>query len=372
MGLRKAFILLILAGMGLMLYGQRDRQHEGRQAFRTFEQRALSGDAEAQYRLATILEKGWDSIAPDSTRALGLMRASANARFAPAMNYMGYLYGVGYRVNGRQLVAANPDSARYWLRLSADMGDPRAMSNLAYLLLNPDSLTIRSRNREHDDSLAFRYLSRAAEQQAPTAMSMLGDLYRDGRAVNADTLKAASLYEGAASRGLPDAQLRLISLMGSRWEKLPADSALRLGLKYYTTYAPAAGVVLFEHASTASNSTDIAPDTIPLASDSPTLSSANPQARAFALLGNAFSRGNGVKYDHDKSLACYARAAREGNPSAMYVLAETLDMFPDALSDIVTLKSSEEWLADPRELRRKAASAGITDAASANRALFTL
>ena len=57
-------------------------------------------------------------------------------------------------------------------------------------------------------------------------------------------------------------------------------------------------------------------------------------ARAMALLGDAYSRGVGVKYSHDKSLAYFARAALAGNPSAMYILAETLEVFPDALQDL--------------------------------------
>lgn len=336
---------------------------EGRRAFRQFEQRAENGDAEAQYRLATVLETGWDSVPGDSVRALELMRRSAQAGFPPAMNYLGYLYGKGYKVGDRELIPVDRDSSVMWLRRSADAGDPRAVSNLAYLLLNDTASAYPSEARlqAQNDSIAFVYLQKGASAQIPTAFSMLGDMYRDGRWVKRDTLKATANYEAALERGLGDAEARLIALMGHRWQRLSQDSAFHLGLRYYTGYAPGAGVLLLEHASEIPDTTGITDTT-------------GISARAMALLGDAYSRGVGVKYSHDKSLEYFARAALAGNPSAMYILAETLEVFPDALQDLPSDFPDREVaidrLSDPARLRAEAARSGIHNSTDAHRALF--
>lgn len=328
---------------------------EGRRAFRQFEQRAENGDAEAQYRLATILETGWDSVPADSVRALDLMQRSARNGFPPAMNYLGYLYGKGYKVGDRKLIPVDRDSSVMWLRRSADAGDPRAVSNLAYLLLNDSTIGLTPAERVHNDSIAYVYLQKGATAQIPTAFSMLGDMYRDGRWVKRDTLKAAANYEAALERGLGDAEARLIALMGHRWQRLPQDSAFHLGQRYYTGYAPGAGVLLLERAAEIPDTTGIC-------------------ARAMALLGDAYSRGVGVKYSHDKSLEYFARAALAGNPSAMYILAETLEVFPDALQDLPSDFPDREVaisrLSDPARLRAEAARCGIHTSTDAHRALF--
>lgn len=363
--MRKAVLILL----GVMVASMFAATPEGRRAFRQFERRAENGDAEAQYRLATVLETGWDSVPADSVRALELMRRSARNGFAPAMNYLGYLYGKGYKVGDRKLIPVDRDSSVMWLRRSADAGDPRAVSNLAYLLLN-DTVSGRTpEERLAADSTAYAYLVKGANSQIPTAFSMLGDMYRDGRWVKRDTLKAAANYEAALEHGLGDAEARLIALMGHRWQRLPQDSAFNLGLRYYTGYAPGAGVLLLERAAEI-------PDTIGIG------------ARAMALLGDAYSRGVGVKYSHDKSLEYFALAALTGNPSAMYILAETLEVFPDALQDFPSdlcnhpaalqnlpaafpdRETAIDRLRDPVRLRAEAARCGIRTSTDAHRALF--
>lgn len=370
-------IVVILAAV--MTIAGRDT--DGRRSFRAFEERAVGGDPEAQFRLALVLETGWDSVPPDSLRALGFIRKSAMAGYPPAMNYLGYLYRNGYRVAGRELITVNNDSSRQWLRRSADKGDARAMANLAFLILETDSATCGRCHREEQDSIAYRYLSAAAGQKVPTALSMLGDLSRYGRIVKKDTLKAMAYYEAALQQGLGDAEVRLISLMRSRWLSLPADSALNLGIRYYSSYAPAAGVILFEQAVdyAANRESGNICDTLG------NTTVRDVAAKGMVLLGDAYSRGIGVKYDHLKSLGYFAGAALLGNPSAMFILAETLEIFPDALSDLRKNSSSIPGLhpdsdpdsetklleiSDPQWLRRHAAEAGIVSAHDADKAIF--
>lgn len=357
------------------------RDPDGRRSFRAFEERAVGGDPEAQYRLALVLETGWDSVPSDSLRALDFIRRSAMAGYPPAMNYLGYIYRDGYKAEGRELITVNNDSARQWLRRSADKGDARAMANLAFLILETDSATCCRCRREENDSIAYGYLLAAAEQKVPTALSMLGDLSRYGRIVKKDTLKAMTYYENALQQGLEDAEVRLISLMHTRWQALPADSALNLGIRYYLSYAPAAGVILFEQAvdSSANQRFDNICDTVGMTT------AKEVAAKGMVLLGNAYSRGIGVKYDHLKSLGYFAGSALLGNPSAMFILAETLEIFPDALNDLrenaasirnLLPSSNADFetrmleISNPQWLRSHAGEAGIVSAHDADKAIF--
>ncbi len=325
---------------------------EARRSFEAFERKAESGDPEAQYRLSVILERGFDTIPADTVRSLRLLRSSAQAGFAPAQNYLGFLYGQG------EMVEANPDSARYWIRRAADGGDPKAAYNLAYMLLDD-----RNRETSPRDSAAVRYLTIAVDAGLPQAMTKLADIYSEGRLVSPDTVKAVELYGEAIERGFADAELRLLNLMGPVWRKLNSEESLRLALEYWNMGAYAIGAELAQQVGPAE------PET----------------ARAYALLGHAYSRGQGVPYSHHAANEYFARAALMGNPSAQFILAETLEIFPDALADLIPAsdasisgpKTPESLTPEsltpetliPESLRAAAAAAGITTAEAAARAI---
>lgn len=322
-------ILFILAGVVATMFAATP---EARQAFRAFEQKAENGDAESQYRLGTLLETGWDSIPADSVRALRMFRMSAAQDCPAAMNYIGYLFGRGYRAGGKDLLAADPDSARYWLKRSADSEDPRAMANMAYLLLEEARSLTDSAAVMKTDSAAWGYMMKAADQGVPTAYSMMGDMYRDGRYVPKDTLKAAVMYENALARGLYDAEARLISLMGPVWDRMTPDEAFQYGIKYYDGYAPSAGTYLLLRAAElpqipesgwkkSDALVEVLNHRIDIAAD------------ALTALGEAASLGKGLPYDHDLSRDYYVMAALAGSPEAQKVIREILGLFPDSFAD---------------------------------------
>ena len=304
---------------------------EARQSFEAFERRAESGDAEAQFRLSAILEKGYDSIPADTARSLRLLRLSASQGYAPAQNYLGFLYSRG------ELLTANRDSALYWIRRAADGGDAKAAHNLAYMILNGDRLT-----GEQDDTLALVYLERATEAGLPQSMTMLARIYEEGRLVEADTLRAVDLYERAIGKGFGDAQVRLLNLKGPEWKYLSSEQSLAEALRYWAMGAYTISTELAEQVGPADTQT----------------------ARAYALLGHAYSRGLGVPYDHKRANEYFARAALMGNPAARFIIAETLEIFPDALSYLFPAHSLPAAMT-PAALRATAAAAGITTAEQA-------
>lgn len=272
-------------------------------------ERARQGDAAALYKLAMIYDMGYDSVAVDSARSTALYRQAALLGYAPAQSFLGYRYFKG------EYVAKDIDSALYWIAKAAGNGDARAANNLGYLLSEGSVVA-------QDYEKAVHWLTIAADAGLPTGESLLADLYRRGLGTVPDTAKAVSLYTRAIEGGLQDAEMKLLSMMGRKWESLPADSMVRFGRYYYTRRAPSVGVTLFEYASRQGN------------------------ADAFALLGDAYSRAQGVAYDHDKSIACFLEAALRGNPSAQFVIAELLDIFPDALSAETFTKIITEYYKD--------------------------
>lgn len=345
---RRLFPLLLIAIMvvGVALA---DTLTERRAALRALAEKAEGGDAAALYHLATLHDTGYDSIEVDSARSTLLYRLSAEKGYAPAMNYLGFRY-----FNG-EYVAQDVDSALYWMAKAAGAGDAKAANNLGFLLANSDKVA-------RDYHQAFYWLSRAAQAGLPAGESQLADLYRNGLGTEKDTAKAEVLYNRAIAGGLRDAELKLLSMKGRDWETLPPDSALMLGRYYYSHNAPFIGVTLFENAAAYDN------------------------ADALALLGDAYSRGVGVEYNHHRSLEYFLRAALLGQPSAEFVVGELLDIFPDALSDSVAQTVIKRYMphSSPQEAARndsagiasaqywydKASGAGITDAEGASRRLL--
>lgn len=335
--------------------------------------KAAMGNPKALYDLAILHDMGYDSIPVDSTRSTVLYRLSAEAGYPPAQNYLGFRY-----FNG-EAIRQDVDSALYWMAKAAGNGDTKAANNLGYLLANSDKVS-------RDYPQALYWLSKAAEAGLPAGASQLADLYRQGLGCQPDTARAESLYVKAIQSGLRDAELKLLAMKGKAWETLPADSMLSLGKYHYTHGAPIIGVTLFvDIIKSNENKGRINENEFSGKEMAVSAEKDNVLAKAYALLGDAFSRGIGVEYNHEGSIQLFLQAALLGEPSAQFVIAELLDIFPDALSSIPDV--SEDSIAELstivpalRDLDEKnktaaywyeqAAAKGITDAATATSRLL--
>lgn len=329
-----SLLVLVTVGFGMT--------PEARKSFEAFEQRAEAGDPEALYRLSAILERGFDTIAPDTVRSLSLLRRSAAAGYAPAMNYLGYLFKQGH------LIPTDRDSSLYYITKAAQAGDPTAAHNLAFMLFETPVLSDKDSTAVKE---ALEYLKKSAESGLPQAQTLLGDLYSGSveglppEVLTVDTAKAVSLYEKAILQGFNDAELRLLNLMGPEWQRLDSETALEKSIYYWNLGAPTIAVELLH-----------------------LIGPSEPQtAQAYAILGHAYSRGQGAPYDHRKANEYFARAALLGNPSAQFILAETLEIFPDVLTDLL---HEDAILLDAVTLREEAKKAGILSAEDATHALF--
>ena len=340
--MKKLLPIILLFFLSFSFYGS-----DLRDKITSLEKEASEGNAEAMYHLSTLYEHGFDSIVADSILSFNLLRESAQKGYAPAQNYLGY-----------RLFVLKRDSAEYWLTKAADNGDLKAQSNLAFLLLRPDSI-IDEQERENRDKKAFVLLSESAEGGNAVAMSTLGDLYREGRGVEKDTLRATLLYLDAVSAGFSDAEPKLLKMNKDRYLTLCPDSALHEGLLAAKAGAHTVAFNLFSIASKG---------------DIP---------KVYTLLGDSYSSAKGTDYNHELALKNYIEGAIKGDPSAQFILAEVLEIFPDILRQRDNIPGLEAYreleksagnnpedIDTPSYWYEKASAQGVTDAQEALRRLF--
>ena len=194
------------------------------------------------------------------------------------------------------------------LRDSAQAGSARAAGFLGYLYWQG-----RGVEQRRDSGLYF--IGRAARAGDVKSAANLGFLYMRGEGIPADTSAAVKWLDVAASAGQP--------------------SALRQLNDFFDLSKPGTASVL---------------------------GSIKEAPHAVAVVAFHISSGKRLGYDHDRSLALFLEAARHGDPSAAFMIAEYLEFFPDA----VPLKEEER---DAAYWYDKARAGGVTDAVAARRLL---
>lgn len=342
------FIMTAMIAIGAATAQSPSEIARRREAVREVAQRSERGDSEAMYQMALLHERGYDSIARDTVEALRLLRRSAEKGYAPAENLLGFKL-----ITGEGGAERNPAEGLEYIERAAEAGEPKALSNIGYLLLYGEGI-------EHDAGKAAYWLQRASDAGNLSATSMLGDLYRDGEGVERDSLKAESLYRLAFDKGLTDAGYKLYEMEREEIDGMGAAGRLREGIYYFRRSTPAVGVEIIRKLAD-SELNDEGGDAAGTTKEI--------RAKAKALMGDAYSRGRGVDYDYNLSTRYYLEAAREGDPSAQFVIGEMLEIFPDALEGMI----GEE---DPDEMRHasywleRASEGGIESAEAAMRRLF--
>lgn len=225
----------------------------------------------------------------------------------------------------------------------AEAGDPSAQFRLSAILEQGyDSIPA-------DSARALRLVMHAAEAGYPPALNYLGYLYGKGYVADGDTLLRADrdsmihYITEAAGLGDPKATANLAYL-------LLQDSTFVASRDFKK--APGCGV---QNADSARCVESQGQNRI--------------QAKAYAMLGHAYAHGIGVEYNHKEANRCFAKAAIMGDPAASYIMAETLEIFPDALTGLLT-KEEESRLPDKETLRQTAEQAGITTSDQARKSLL--
>ncbi len=136
--------------------------------------KAQAGDAQAQFLLGVMYEKG-RGIAQDPVKAANWYRKAAQQDHIIAQLSLGNLYDKGLGV--RQSYA----EARTWYTKAAVLGNPEAMYFLGSMYYNGDGL-------EKDLKTALAWLQRSAEQNYPMANMAVAQVSAELAAQDAGSL----------------------------------------------------------------------------------------------------------------------------------------------------------------------------------------
>jgi TPR repeat protein len=253
----------------------RDRAESDATALGDLNARANSGNAEAQFYLATLYDPTMPSVrfAKNGVAAAQWYGKAAAQSYAYAETNLGWLYENGQGVPKNEVEAAR------WYRLAADHGDAQGQINLGWLYEMGHGVV-------KDETEAARWYQKAADQGSAVAADNLGHLYEAGRGVAQDYAQAMQLYRKGADSGLATAQADLGRLYanGSGVPKDPTEAA-----QWYQKAAD------------------------------------QNNHLAQGELGRMYATGEGVPRDLDRALALFRRAASDGDPAAIYNLALSLD-----------------------------------------------
>ncbi len=156
----------------------------------------------------------------------------AEQGYAPAQNWLGYCYQIGYGV------PQNYDKAIEWYRKAANQGNADAQNNLGYCYKNghgvpqnyakaiewyrkaADQGNSSAQNglgtcyyNQQDYANAVEWLQKAANHGNATAQHNLGYCYENGHGVPRNYSKAIEWYQKAAEQGNADASAKLRRLV---------------------------------------------------------------------------------------------------------------------------------------------------------------
>jgi TPR repeat protein len=166
---------------------------------------AEQGDAQAQFKLATLYHRG-KGVSQNYSEALRWYRKAADQG-----NAMGQ-YGVGFMYELGQGVPQDYAEALLWYRKAADQGYSKAECGLGSMYYN-------GRGVPQDHQEAARWYRLAADRGLAKAQYDLGYMYYYGQGVPQDRAGADHWFHKAADQGDEDAQ-RLLGLKGPGLSKI--------------------------------------------------------------------------------------------------------------------------------------------------------
>lgn len=156
---------------------------------------AETGDAEAQFKLGVLYEKG-RGVKRDQAQAFYWYGKAAAQGYAKAQTNLGYCYESG------QGTKRDREEAFYWYGKAAERGEVYAQTYLGhYYEISRDA-------RQERDQAVYWY-GKAAKQGHAQAQFKLGYCYEKGIGVQRDWTQAADWYRKAAEQGHTDAQNKL-------------------------------------------------------------------------------------------------------------------------------------------------------------------
>jgi TPR repeat protein len=143
---------------------------------------AEAGDADAQYNLGNLLDRGLGR-AEDDAAAAEWYRRAAGQGVVEAMVNLGLIHEIG-----RAGVARDPAEAARWYEQAGAAGNALAQYKLGEMYSTGTGVP-------QDFARAAEWYERAVRQDLAAAMYRLGTLYAMGQGVEKDASVASELYE---------------------------------------------------------------------------------------------------------------------------------------------------------------------------------
>lgn len=258
---------------------------------------------EANYRLAEILYKGYESE-PNYDEAF------KNYYYAASNNYKKAFLKVGICYFEEKGTPRDYSQALVWLERAAKNGESEAFYYIGYIYLNGLSVSKNEpkalmwflkaahkgvveaqveaakiyENRSEDLGAATLYLA-AAKNGSLYATEKIGDYYSEGKGINQSKELAKDFYEKAVKLGSRTAELKITTLFDDENKE---DDELKKQVDIYIRSAK------------------------------------EGNAQAAKMLGDAYYNGLGVNQDYYLAYSWWNKAAIAGDNDAMVILANFL------------------------------------------------
>ena len=216
MRLLKLLLIVFVCAAGPVVAGPLDDGRAAWQkgdyatAMRLWRPIADQGDANAQYNLGFMYEKG-QGVPQDYATAVSWFRKAAEQGLAKAQFNLGVMYAKG------QGVPQDYAAAMSWYRKAADQGYADAQTHLGLMYDNGQGVP-------QNYAAAVSWYRKAADKGYADAQTNLGVMYAKGQGVPQDYATAVSWFRKAADQGVADAQYNL-SVMYHNGQGVPQDYA---------------------------------------------------------------------------------------------------------------------------------------------------
>lgn len=264
---------------------------------------AESGDAVAAHYMGQLHLSGGVVPRSDARAVEWFRRAAAKGDIASAHNL-----GVIHERAAGEL--RSREEALKWYRFAAERGFARSQANLGQLL------------SEAKDPEARPWIEKAAAQQEPRGLYLLGVLHLDG----GNDAQAAALLRQAAEAKDRDAQYRLALLYGAG-RGVDKDEKLAMQWLRKAAGQRQAEAQYFLAAAYSRGLYGLARDDV-AAADWLRRSARQGNVEAQYALAHAYAEGRGVRYDPNEALGWIQLAAKNNHPQAAAALERIKALLP--------------------------------------------
>eukprot|EP01130_Rhizamoeba_saxonica_P012447 TRINITY_DN5251_c0_g1_i1.p1 TRINITY_DN5251_c0_g1~~TRINITY_DN5251_c0_g1_i1.p1 ORF type:complete len:513 (+),score=130.91 TRINITY_DN5251_c0_g1_i1:22-1560(+) len=278
---------------------EQDILNDEKESIEYYRTAAEDGDAESQYQLALIYDKG-EGVPQDKEVAKQWYLKAADQGHTESEYMVGSIY-----LNGGFDDQIDYRAAYEWFKKAAAKDHSEAQVNLGFLYLNGSGI-------ERNMIQAKRWIKRAMDLDNEYALGMMAEIYE----MEGDIQKAIELHKKSAENGNSLSQYHL----GQKYIYGNGVSMdIEKGMQYMNTAAltgsSEAQFFLGNHFENIGDLTE--------AEQWYKKSAGNNHAKAMLNLGlSYYVKGRGVKHDEKEGVTLIRKAAERGDPRAQIVLAD--------------------------------------------------